>query len=209
MTDFADLTDADLKDFIKDRTGRKPHPQSSRDVLLAKARAIPLQQPHEPPMTDAAAAPIAEEGVGDLGKFDSPDAVPANPDAAANIASLAASAPVDDAARQAAIKAAKGQAKAAASQPEPSRLEKVGRNAERTAAQRMEKLREARNKANGVSAEDPMVTVRVLKKGDGRISTGEHAPGLGDLCYDHKETFSCPLSRARELEARDFVEIED
>lgn len=55
---------------------------------------------------------------------------------------------------------------------------------------------------------DPLVQCRITKKGDGRVSTGQHAAGIGEAYYLWKETPSFPLSIAKALEARDFVEIE-
>lgn len=51
------------------------------------------------------------------------------------------------------------------------------------------------------------VTVRVLKKGDGRISTGHHVAGFGDAFYRYNETFSTTTENAAELEERGFAEI--
>ena len=53
-----------------------------------------------------------------------------------------------------------------------------------------------------------LVTVRVLKRGDGRISTGHHVAGFGDAFYTHGETFTTTAENAAELEERGFVEIE-
>lgn len=65
----------------------------------------------------------------------------------------------------------------------------------------------ARRAALGADA-DPIVQCRITKKGDGRVSTGQHAAGIGEVYYLWKETPSFPLSIAKALEARDFVEIE-
>ena len=54
---------------------------------------------------------------------------------------------------------------------------------------------------------DPLVPVRVLKKGDGKISTGQHDPRGGDVLYEHGDTFDIARSIALELEDRAFVEI--
>lgn len=51
------------------------------------------------------------------------------------------------------------------------------------------------------------VHVRVLKRGDGKISTGVHDNRGGDVLYEQGETFTCPRNVAEALEARDFVEI--
>lgn len=58
------------------------------------------------------------------------------------------------------------------------------------------------------AAED-MVTCRVLKAGDGKISMGQHFGGIGDAHYERGETFQCVRSTALELEDRFYVEIQD
>ena len=62
--------------------------------------------------------------------------------------------------------------------------------------------------ANAVRVKD-VVRVRVTKAGDQKVSRGIHIPGKGDLRYSWKEVFSTERSIAAELEARNFVEIED
>lgn len=57
-------------------------------------------------------------------------------------------------------------------------------------------------------AEEPVVAVRVTKKGDGKISTGKHVAMLGDELYEAGEEFSISRSIALELEDRGFVEIQ-
>jgi hypothetical protein len=52
------------------------------------------------------------------------------------------------------------------------------------------------------------VKVMVIAAGDGRISTGEHIAGIGDLTYARKDVFECPRPMAEALQARGFVEIE-
>lgn len=52
-------------------------------------------------------------------------------------------------------------------------------------------------------------TVRVLPKGDGKISKGIHVPGVGDLRYVKGDTFSVPLARAKALEEQGYVEIQN
>ena len=54
---------------------------------------------------------------------------------------------------------------------------------------------------------DPAVNVRVLKKGDGKISTGNHSSRGGEELYEFKDEFTAPKSIADELEERGFVEI--
>ncbi len=53
-----------------------------------------------------------------------------------------------------------------------------------------------------------MVDVRVLPKGDGMISNGEHDPEGGDLVYERGDVFSVEKSIAEALEERGFAEIQ-
>lgn len=65
----------------------------------------------------------------------------------------------------------------------------------------------------GVDAEavavkdDPIVNVRVLKKGDGKVSTGNHSNRGGEELYEYKDEFPIAKSIADQLEDRGFVEI--
>ena len=45
--------------------------------------------------------------------------------------------------------------------------------------------------------------------GDGKISMGKHAAGIGEAHYDKGETFGVGEDIAQALEARGFVEIQD
>lgn len=63
--------------------------------------------------------------------------------------------------------------------------------------------------AEVAEADDPLVQVRVLKAGDGKISTGKHSPRGGDELYEFKEEFAVATSIAKDLEERHFVEILD
>lgn len=45
--DFSGLEDADLRAFLKDRDGRSPHPNTSREKLLAQARAGGISEDEE------------------------------------------------------------------------------------------------------------------------------------------------------------------
>lgn len=54
---------------------------------------------------------------------------------------------------------------------------------------------------------DPIVNVRVLKKGDGKVSTGNHSNRGGEELYEYGDHFETPKSIADELEDRGFVEI--
>jgi len=55
--------------------------------------------------------------------------------------------------------------------------------------------------------DDPLVNVRVLKKGDGKVSTGNHSSRGGEELYEFKDEFQVLKSIADELEERGFVEI--
>lgn len=90
---------------------------------------------------------------------------------------------------------------------EPTILEKVAVNAEDARQRKIEALRKAKVTRNDTPVDD-MVTVRVLKRGAGLISMGEHVAGLGELTYDAGETPSLPRSVAAELEAKGLAEIQ-
>ena len=51
------------------------------------------------------------------------------------------------------------------------------------------------------------VSVRVLKAGDNKISKGIHLPGVGDLRSKHNDTISMPRDSAEQLEKMGRVEI--
>lgn len=54
------------------------------------------------------------------------------------------------------------------------------------------------------------VTVRVLKKGDGKISAGKRLPdGRGDVYYKFKDEFETTREIGEGLEERGFGEIQD
>lgn len=53
------------------------------------------------------------------------------------------------------------------------------------------------------------VWVRVTKAGEGKISTGEHISGMGDLTYAKGDRFQHPRPLAEQLEERHYVEIDD
>lgn len=67
--------------------------------------------------------------------------------------------------------------------------------------------RQAAKEAKPVEPEQ-IVSCRVLKKGDGKISTGQHFGGIGEVHYEKGETLKAPKGTAEELEERGFVEIE-
>lgn len=54
---------------------------------------------------------------------------------------------------------------------------------------------------------DPIVNVRVLKKGDGKVSTGAHSNRGGEELYEYGDHFEIPKSIADQLEDRGYVEI--
>jgi hypothetical protein len=89
----------------------------------------------------------------------------------------------------------------------PTILERAAANQEQARQAKIAALRAAKVQHTTNTAE-PKVTVRVLKKGHGQISMGEHVNGLGDLTYDHGETFELVQSIALELEDRGLVEIQ-
>lgn len=91
--------------------------------------------------------------------------------------------------------------------PEKSHLQKQALNNAAADARRIERLKAARVAVP--ESDDPEVPTRVTKKGDGKLSTGEHIAGLGDLTYEHKEIVAMPLSRAKFYENLGYVEIQD
>ena len=52
-------------------------------------------------------------------------------------------------------------------------------------------------------------TVRITKKGDDLVGTGEYIAGIGNLCYASGEVVELPLRSAEELEERGFAEIQN
>jgi regulator of protease activity HflC (stomatin/prohibitin superfamily) len=90
---------------------------------------------------------------------------------------------------------------------EPTTLEKVAINEEERRQAKIAALRAAKLAGPDTTVEQ-QVRVRVLKRGHGLISTGEHIGGLGELTYDHGETPNLPRSIAMDLEDRGLVEIE-
>ena len=52
------------------------------------------------------------------------------------------------------------------------------------------------------------VQVRVLKKGDNKISKGIHIPGIGDICHKAGDVIAMSSDSASVLEERGFVEIQ-
>lgn len=70
-----------------------------------------------------------------------------------------------------------------------------------------ERLRAARELVAAPEGPEPMVTVRITKMGDSKVSTGQHAPGVGEAYYLWKEEPRFPASVAQALEDRGFAEI--
>ena len=54
-----------------------------------------------------------------------------------------------------------------------------------------------------------MVTCRITKAGDQKISRGIHIPGKGDLRFAWQEKIQVERAIAEQLEAKHYVEIED
>ena len=92
--------------------------------------------------------------------------------------------------------------------PEKTNLQRQALNQEAAEARRLERLKAAR-KPEMLHAE-PMVMCRITKKGDGKISTGNHVTGLGDTTYERGEIVPMPISTARHYEdGPGYVEIVD
>lgn len=89
----------------------------------------------------------------------------------------------------------------------PSLLERAAANLEQQRLAKIAALRAAKVSSSDPIS-DPEVKVRVLKRGGGKISMGEHISGLGDLTYDAGETPLLPKSLALTLEDRGLVEID-
>lgn len=68
--------------------------------------------------------------------------------------------------------------------------------------------RQAAKQAEALKAPE-IVTCRVLKNGDGKVSTGQHVAGIGEVHYEKGETFQTIREIADELETRGFVEIQE
>ena len=56
---------------------------------------------------------------------------------------------------------------------------------------------------------DELVRVRVLRRGDGKISTGQHDPQGGDYLYEAGDIFSIPryIAEIHATDERGYVEI--
>jgi hypothetical protein len=94
--------------------------------------------------------------------------------------------------------------------PEPTYMEKTAMSQEAERQRRLEALKKRRADAAAAdAAAAKRVQVRITKWGDGQISTGEHADGLGDLTYEKGETPHFPEEVALALESRGYVEIQE
>lgn len=93
--------------------------------------------------------------------------------------------------------------------PEHSQLEKVALNVEAARQAKIDALRRAKANIRHDGPAEKIVGARVTKKGDGKVSMGEHIAGLGDLTYDRNEIVRFPETIALALEERGWVEIED
>jgi hypothetical protein len=85
----------------------------------------------------------------------------------------------------------------------PTSLQR-GAQREEAAAQARE---EAARAAIAPRAGPEMVRVRVTKQGDGKVSTGQHAAGIGEVHYAWREEFEVARPVAQALEDRYLVEI--
>ena len=75
----------------------------------------------------------------------------------------------------------------------------------------MKTKREVENEAIGIhepEVKNEMVEIRVLPKGDGMISSGNHDPKGGDEVYERGDTLELPRDIAEALEERGFAEIQ-
>ena len=66
----------------------------------------------------------------------------------------------------------------------------------------------AEKPAAEVVAAQPLVRVRVTKRGDMKISTGEHVAMMGDKFYEAGDEFEVAQSIGADLEERGLVEIQ-
>ena len=78
---------------------------------------------------------------------------------------------------------------------------------EELAAEKRERAARQAAKVNKPLEPISYVECRVMKAGDGKISTGEHVAGVGEVHYDRGETFTCVSTTAASYEDRGWVEI--
>jgi hypothetical protein len=94
----------------------------------------------------------------------------------------------------------------AASDPMPAGKPGRRSQADINAELRAKAARQAAKDLTPIPPEE-LVTCEVTKKGDGRISTGQHVAGIGEVHYEKGETFTAPRATAEALEDRNFVII--
>lgn len=94
---------------------------------------------------------------------------------------------------------------AAEEAPEKTILQKQAINQEAAETRRIARLKAARTADPAI--DDPEVMTRVTKRGDGKISTGKHIEGLGDLTFEHKELVPMRSARAAELVELGYVSL--
>ncbi|HWA60864.1 MAG TPA: hypothetical protein VG939_05790 [Caulobacteraceae bacterium] len=92
--------------------------------------------------------------------------------------------------------------------PEPSAAEQQAADRAARAAEARTRREKAAEAERAKSLAVDLVRVRITRFGDGQVSSGEHAPGLGDLCYEAGDTPEVPREVAEALEACGFAEIE-
>lgn len=93
--------------------------------------------------------------------------------------------------------------------PAISKTAMAAQTAEQIAREQELRKRAARQAA--AKLKEPEVVVlaecRVLPKGDGKVSMGEHVAGIGEVYFERGEMFTTRRERAQELEDDGYVEI--
>lgn len=89
--------------------------------------------------------------------------------------------------------------------PRPEEMTPQARAALKAIETEREKIHAARRALE--QREDPLVRVRILKLGNGKISTGVHVKSIGDAYFFHKEETDMPQSIAAIYEDRGWVEV--
>lgn len=93
------------------------------------------------------------------------------------------------------------------SDPKPVSEAAKREQAEIEAKRRIKAAKQASKTAR--EAEDPkLVQCKVLPLGDGRISTGEHVAGIGEVHYEEDETFDCLDTTAEKYKKLGWVLIQ-
>jgi hypothetical protein len=88
----------------------------------------------------------------------------------------------------------------------PTLLERRAANEAEARQRKIDALKRAKEAQAAPPPEG--VPCRVLKRGEGKISMGEHISGLGDLTYDKGETLTLPPETAAQYEDLGYVEIQ-